>query len=246
MSKAITSLREAIGAIGVPDHCPAALPFGVASLDTRLVDGGLRIGALHEAAAVGTAWGDDASVSLFLTGIAARNPGPVLWLVRRRDLFAPALSQAGLASERLIYAEARDDAELLAAMEDALRHRGLAAVIGEVGKASLTSTRRLQLAAEGGTTLALLLRRHTHAGKDPLASSSAAMTRWRIGPAASAHLPVAGVSRARWRVALVRQRGGDPFELTVEACDEKGRCALAAELVDRPDLARRAGSRAVA
>lgn len=246
MVNAITSLREAIGAIGMPDRHPAILPFGLAGLDARLADGGLRIGALHEAATAGTDWGDDAPVSLFLAGIAARNPGPVLWLVGRRDLFAPAVSQAGLGPDRLIHAEASDDAQLLAAMEDALRHRGLAAVIGEVGKASLTATRRLQLAAEGGTTLALLLRRHARAGRDPLAAPSAAMTRWRIGPAPSAPLPVAGVGRARWRVALVRQRGGDPFETTVEACDETGRCALAAELVDRPDRAGRAGSRAAA
>lgn len=246
MSKAITKLRETIGAIGITGHCPAALPFGVVSLDTKLADRGLRIGALHEAAAAGTAWGDDAPVSLFLAGIAARHPGPVLWLVRRRDLFAPALSQSGLASERLIYAEAHDDAPLLAAMEDALRHRGLAAVIGEAGKASLTATRRLQLAAEGGTTLALLLRRHRRAGEDPLAAPSAAMTRWRIGPAPSLPLSVAGVGRARWQIELVRQRGGDPFKMTVEACDEKGRCALAGELVDRPDRSRRAGPRAAA
>lgn len=246
MPKAITSLREAIGSIGISHPHPSPLPFGLPDLDTRLADGGLRTGALHEAVAAGIAWGDDAPVSLFLAGIAARNAGPVLWLVHRRDLFAPALSQAGLAPERLIHAEARDDATLLAAMEDALRHRGLAAVIGEVGKASLTATRRLQLAAEGGTTLALLLRRHRRAQEDPLAQPSAAMTRWRVGPAPSASLPVAGVGRARWLVELVRQRGGDPFSLTVEACDETGRCALATELVDRPDHARRAGSRAAA
>ncbi|HTG38784.1 protein ImuA [Sphingomonas sp.] len=223
-----------------------SLPFGIARLDTHLADSGLRVDALHEAAAMGMDWGDDAPVSLFLAGIAARNPGPVLWLVRRRDLFAPALSQAGLAPERLIHAEARDDAELLACMEDALRHRGLAAVVGDVRKASLTATRRLQLAAEGGTTLALLRRSPARTGEDPLAAPSAALTRWRIGPAPSAPLPVAGVGRARWQVELVRQRGGNPFELMVEACDETGRCALAAELVDRPDTARRANSRAAA
>jgi len=224
----------------------ASIPFGIAKLDACLVDGGLRVDALHEAAAMGMDWGDDAPLSLFLAGIAARNPGPVLWLVRGRDLFAPALSQAGLAPERLIHAEARDDAELLAAMEDALRHRGLAAVIGDVRKASLAATRRLQLAAEGGTTLALLMRRPARTGEDPFVRPSAALTRWRIGPAPSTPLPVAGVGRAHWRVELVRQRGGNPLELMVEACDETGRCALAAELVDRPDTTRRADSRIAA
>lgn len=246
MPTSASHLRNAIAAIEARRTAAMPMPFEITELDTRLADGGLRIDALHEAAAMRTGWGEDASVSLFLAGIAARNPGPVLWVVRRRDLFAPALSQAGLAPERLIHAEARDDAELLAAMEDALRHRGLAAVVGEVRKASLTATRRLQLAAEGGTTLALLMRRVAQTKEDPLAAPSAALTRWRIGPAPSVPLPVAGVGRARWQVELVRQRGGAPFALMVEACDETGRCALAAELVDRPDTARRADSRAAA
>ncbi|MES2753453.1 MAG: protein ImuA, partial [Pseudomonadota bacterium] len=116
----------------------------------------------------------------------------------------------------------------------------------EVKRAGLAATRRLQLAAEGGPTLALLLRRPARLDEDPLAAPSAALTRWRIAPAPSAPLAVEGVGRARWHVALVRQRGGAPFELMVEACDEQGRCALAAELVDRPDLPRGADTRAAA
>ena len=246
MSEIVARLREAIGAIEErPRASAAALGFGIADLDMRLADRGLRIDALHEVAPTGGDWGDDAPASLFLAGIAARNSGPILW-VRRHDLFAPALYQAGLAPDRLIHAEARDDAESLAVMEDALRHRGLGAVIAEVKKAGLAATRRLQLAAEGGRTMALLLRRPTRLGEDPLASPSAAMTRWRIASAASAPLPVAGLGRARWQVMLVRQRGGEPFELILEACDEKGRCALAAQLVDRPDFARRADTRTAA
>lgn len=213
-------------------------------MDDRLAGRGLKVDALHEAAACGTDWGDDAAATLFLAGIAARKPGQVLWAVRRHDLFAPSLHQAGLPADRVIHAEARDDNELLAVMEDALRYRGLAAVVGEVKKAGLTASRRLQLAAEGGTTLALLLRRPARLGEDPLAQPSAAATRWRVGSAPSALSAIEGVGRARWHVELLRQRGGDPFQLTVEACDETGRCALVAELVDRPDLARRADARA--
>lgn len=246
-SLSVTHLRESLGAIvacGI--SAEPALPFGIAELDMHLAAGGLRIDALHEVAAARSGWGDDAAASLFLAGIAARTSGPVLWVVRRRDLFAPGLYQAGLTPNRVIHAEARDDAELLAMMEDALRHRGLGAVVGEAKRVSMTATRRLQLAAEGGGTLALLLRQHAKVGEDPLAIPSAATTRWRIAPMPSVPLAVEGVGRARWRVALVRQRGGAPFELMVEACDETGRCALAAELVDRPDRAGRANARAAA
>ncbi len=247
MNNSVARLRQQIAAIeGERRADSPSLPFGIAEIDGRLADKGLRIDALHEVSAAHPNWGDDAAAMLFTAGIAARQGGQVLWIVTRSDMFAPALFQAGLPPDRLIRAEARDDNELLAVMEDALHHRGLGAVIGEVRKASLTATRRLQLAAEGGTTLSLLMRRHARLAEDPLDQPSSATTRWRIAPAPSAPLDVDGVGRARWRAELVRQRGGEPFEMIVEACDETGRCALAAELVDRPDFARRAETRAAA
>lgn len=222
------------------------LPFGIAPIDERLAPGGLRLDSLHEISAASPAPSDDAAATLFMAGIAARAWGPVLWVVRRRDLFAPGLYQAGLAPGRLIYAEAGDDAELLALMEEGLRHRGLGAVVGEVKRAAMPNTRRLQLAAEGGKTIALLMKRHAREGGNPLAVPSAAMTRWRIASAPSAPLPVgdAGVGRARWQVELVRQRGGESADWMMEACDETGRLALPARLVDRTAGADRALSRA--
>lgn len=228
------------------------LPFGIGAIDAKLAANGLRLDSLHEIAAATATPADDAAATLFMAGIAARAWGPVLWVVRRRDLFAPGLYQAGLAPERLIYAEASDDAELLALMEEGLRHRGLGAVVGEVKRAAMPNTRRLQLAAEGGKTIALLLKRHARAstdkagikggGSNPLAVPSAAMTRWRIATAPSAPLPVgaSGVGRAMWRVELVRQRGGEPADWTMEACDETGRLALPARLADRTAGAGRA------
>ncbi|RYD54602.1 MAG: protein ImuA [Sphingomonadales bacterium] len=221
-----------------------ALPFGVEAMDSRLADKGLRLDALHEVAAAGPDMAEDCAATLFMAGIAARAWGPVLWVVRRRDLFAPGLSQAGLDAKRLIYAEARDDAELLAVMEEALRHRGLGAVIGEAKRADMTATRRLQLAAEGGRTIALLMKRHAREGHDPIGMPSAAVTRWRIGCAPSTPLPVEGVGRHRWRVELARQKGGEGFTQILEACDATGRCALPAQLANRPAAAGGAARRA--
>src|SRR3546814_13374279 len=74
--------------------------------------------------------------------------------------------QAGLPPDRVLYAEARSDEEVLAVMEEGLRHGGLAAVVGEVARVSMTSTRRLQLAAEEGGTTALMLKRWRKNGED--------------------------------------------------------------------------------
>ncbi|WP_419826535.1 ImuA family protein [Sphingomonas sp.] len=221
------------------------LPFGIESLDGRLADGGLRLDALHEVSSRGAGWGDDAAAVLFAAGVAARTRRNVLWVVRSRDLFAPGLYQAGLAPSCVVFAEARDDAELLALLEEGLRHRGLGAVVGEAKRMQMAQARRLQLAAEGGGTVALLLRRPSRSGTDPLDASSAAVTRWRVAHAPSAPVPWEGLGRACWHVECVRQRGGDPFELVVEGSDEAGRLALPAQLVDRPAAADRAPARAV-
>ncbi len=243
----ISQLRETLRTIeGSGFRRRPVLPFGLGRLDARLADGGLRLDALHEVAAATPDPGDDAAATLFTAGIAARAWGPVLWVVRRRDLFAPGLYQAGLAPKRVLYAEAADDDELLAIMEEGLRHRGLGAVVGEARRVGMPATRRLQLAAEGGRTIALLMKRHPRQAGDPLGAPSAAVTRWRVASAPSAPLPVEGVGRARWQLALARQKGGDPFDIQVEACDETGRCALPAPMADRAVVAGRGTSRRAA
>ncbi|MDB5699738.1 MAG: protein ImuA [Alphaproteobacteria bacterium] len=211
------------------------LPFAIEDVDRRLAGGGLAGAALHEIAGARPGLSDEAAACLFIAGLAARRmggKGTVLWALKRRDLFAPGLAQAGLAPDRLIYAECGCDEDVLAVMEDGLRHGGLAAVVGETGRAAMASTRRLQLAAEDGGTIALMLRRWRRNGEDPLGLPSAAATRWRIGCVPSAALPVPGVGRPRWQVALVRQRGGEPFEWILESPDAEGRLALPAHAFD--------------
>ncbi len=94
-----------------------ALPFGIEAIDSRLADGGLRLDALHEVAAGTRDMADDCAATCSLPDRGARlGPGALEWC-GERDLFAPGLAQSGLDHKRLIYAEARDDAELLGIME---------------------------------------------------------------------------------------------------------------------------------
>ncbi|WP_438263834.1 ImuA family protein [Asticcacaulis aquaticus] len=215
------------------------MAFGLPEIDRRLPGGGLAMGALHEVSGDARGAVDGAAAALFAAGIAARTTGQVLWCVTRNDLFAPGLAQAGLTPERLIYVEAGDEKSVLACCEEALRHRGLGAVVGEVSRLSLTSSRRLQLAAEGHPVLSLIVRRWGRE-QDAVAfgQPTAAVTRWRVSPLPSAPLPVpglgVGLGRARWRLELLRCKGGDPAVFDVEACDAKGRLALAAPVVHRP------------
>jgi protein ImuA len=230
---------EGLGAAGGGE----VMPLGLAAVDGRIAGGGLAAEALHEIAAATPHCADDAAATLFLAALAGRRSGSdarggqVLWALARCDLFAPGLAQAGLPPDRLIYAECRNDEEVLAVMEEGLRHGGLAAVVGEIGRCAMASARRLQLAAEEGRTMALTLRRWRKAGSDPLAEPSPAVTRWRIGAAPSAPLPVAGVGRPCWHVELARQRGGEPHQWIMEAPDEQGCFALLPAPGDRADAA---------
>ena len=212
----------------------AVLPFGEPAIDAALPGGGLALGALHEVAGGGSGAVDGAAAAMFAAGIVARLPGRVLWCVTRTDLFAPAIDQAGLHPDRVIYVEAGDEKTVLACFEEGLRHGGLAGVVAELARLSMTTSRRLQLAAEASGTIGIAVRRWRRATEAAdFGQPTAATTRWRVTALPSTPLPVPGVGRARWFVELIRCRAGECAEFEVEACDETGRLALPADLADR-------------
>src|SRR5262249_24086717 len=100
--------------------------------------------------------------------------------------YGPGLELFGLPAARLLMLRVPRPADVLWAMEDALRCRALGCVIaelaGEGGEADLTATRRLALAAPDrgsgrGSGLGLLIRHRSSA------EPSAAATRWEIASA---------------------------------------------------------------
>lgn len=233
-SQAFEALRAEIHRIEAGGRAPKGyLPFGVEALDTHLPGGGLALGALHEVAGGGNGAIDGAASALFAAGVAARTRGQVLWCITRKDLFAPALAQAGLSADRVIYVEAGDEKAVLACFEEGLRHGGLGAVVGEVARLSMTASRRLHLAAEDTGTMGIAVRRwRRQAEAADFGQPTAAVTRWRVSALPSSPLPAAGVGRARWFVELIRCKAGECTDFELEACDETGRLALPADLAD--------------
>ena len=172
--------------------------------------------------------------------MAQREPsedGMVLWCLPRPDLYGPGLAAHGLDPERVVLVRTSRDAEILWAMEEGLRSPGIVAAVGEVGTLPAVASRRLQLAAERSGVTAFLLRRWREGGQAvrERALPNAAMTRWRVAALPSQPFRgEPGVGRLRWRIDLLRCRGGEPGCWEMEVPDATGHVSLAAALADRP------------
>ncbi|MGF1630125.1 MAG: ImuA family protein [Kiloniellaceae bacterium] len=218
-------------------------PLGLATLDDALPGGGLPLGALHEIEGERAEWDDGATLGFCLALLARLqrafpDSGQILWVSRRGDLYPPALAGQGLDPGRFLLVRAGSDAEVLWAMEEGLRCRRLAAVVGEVEGLDRLAGRRLQLAAEaslgggcGITAFALHRRfRPLRQGR----AASAALSRWRVTAAASNDdLEESFIGRPRWRLDLLRCRGAAPGSWQVEWDDAACGFSLAPALRDR-------------
>lgn len=257
-AQGLAAMRVKIAALESGDRDRAGrLPFGAPAIDACLPGGGLPLGRWHEIVGAGLEGETGAAPAAFaaLTAAPLARRGEAVWILRRDDLHAPGLAGLGFPAERLIQVCARDEAQALAVMEDALSTAGVGAVFAEVEAVDLTAGRRLQLACERRGATGFVIRRRPYGGQGKAqASGSASATRWRVASAASEPAPDAlGLGPPRWAVELERCRGGRPGAwlmeaeraFTWEAQDGAHPLRLVAELGDR-DLApaqpvRRAG-----
>jgi len=217
--------------------------IGVPALDEAIT--ALSLSAVHEVVA-GDAREDGAAAG-FVVALAARrmrvmeaDRRPLLWVTRRDRLYtAGALSGRGLADfgvdpASVLLAAGRTDADVLWAMEEALRSNAVALAVGEVEGANLVATRRLSLAAREQGTPALLFRPARSLGP------SAARTRWRLAAAPSRppHFAANAPRRACWRVTLEKGWVDHPRSWIVE-WDDEARCFhLVTAMADHTDRSR--------
>jgi len=237
--------------------------LGVPDFDHRLA-GGFDAAALHElkpehrtGAVSGAISGNWAAALGFALRLAVRRlrglaPHPdcaprILWCwpsVLARELGVPyghGLSILGLDPSACLFAETARASDALWAMEEGLRSGSMALVIGVLGEAELTPSRRLSLAAAERRTPCLIV-------TDPrLPAAGSTATRWRIGARASAPHPfdAAAPGAARYALTLERCRHGplvsEPLSLLVEWSDETHRFRVAPAMADRAHASRRAG-----
>lgn len=241
-------------------------PLGRDCRFDRLFGGGIRAGTLTEILPEHP--GDVWAASGFLLSLAIRlaaRPGkdraPVIWIgedLSSREqgaLYGPGLALHGLDPSRFILVNAQNAQQALWAMEEALKCRAPALVVGELWSAKpydLTASRRLLLAAQKHGTPALLFLTGLAGQAGQL--SSGADLRFEIRAHPSVHPPSAGSlplpGAARWAVRIakmrIKARAGpsgidrDRFHPLIWDHDEALfrdalSLALAADARDRPD-----------
>ncbi len=195
---------------------------GCAALDRCLPDGGYVPGSVIEYLRAMPGCG--ASTLAFTAAAAAMRStnGFVVIIDTQHNIYPPALASWGIDLEKMVLVRPQSDVDALWAVDQSLRTPAVAAVVADVQRIDDRAARRMQLAAEQGSGLALLLRpasaRRAPSWADVqwvvrgLPSQDAEPTQnisLRPGAsAANAHTAPFPAEDRRLQVQLVRVRGG--------------------------------------
>lgn len=161
-----------------------------------------------------------AATSGFIGGLLSRlmEKGKVcLWIGTHRAIFPPTMKMFQVDPGQLLFVEMRRPQDVLWAVEEALKCKGLGAVVGELQTMDFVQSRRLQLAVEESGVTALILR---HRSRYPTAQigTTASAVRWRIRPVPSESIVpgMPGVGFPRWEVEILKMRNGSPGRWEME------------------------------
>ena len=190
-----------------PDNAGRLVHFGIHEIDRHLPHGALQTSCIHEV--IGDGWGQKAAATSFLSAILANlvgSKGIVVWVIQGNNLYGPGLQHYGLDASQIIFINVYRPKDALWAILEALRCKGIGAVVGEVENPDFAITRRLQLAVETSGVTGFLLH-----SKKQLQQTTATTTRWLIEPHES-HFDFkhAGLGYPAWSVELLKAKGGKP------------------------------------
>lgn len=195
----LAQLAEQIRQLRMRGHAPPVrCPSGLPELDAVL-GGGFVTAAVHELVA------DRAGAAIYSITwrIAIRAASGSRWIFyidTQHDLYPPGVAQLGVPLGRLVVVRTAHPADALWVCEQTLRCRAVAAVVLPLRTVDAQASRRLQLAAEAGGNLCLLLRGDERGGYTFAAS------RLRVNPL------VGECGVRRLLVTVLKMREGRPRE----------------------------------
>lgn len=218
-SRRSTGGTGASGGAGGAASGGATLSTGFRELD-QLLGGGWQVGALHELLCASEGSGVlEALLPALFTSLAAGacDGGPprlVAWIHPSRLPYPPALRQAGVDLARCLFVRPRDAQEQAWAIDLALRSGACDLVVTWLNALDDRSLRRLQLAAEAGGAVGVVLRPQGFA-RQP----SPAAVRLLVAPLPSAEPATESATESvsgrstlrRLQVTPLRCRGGAPL-----------------------------------
>lgn len=175
---------------------------GSSALDDCLPENGYAPGSVIEY--LRAMPGSGVSTLVFAAASAAMRAsgGFVVVVDTQHNIYPPALASAGLDLEKMVLVRPQSDVDALWAIDQSLRTSAVAAVISDVERIDDRSARRMQLAAEQGGGIALLMR--------PAAARRApswAEVQWLVRALPTPQAELASDQR-HLQVQLVRLRGG--------------------------------------
>jgi len=189
------------------------LDAGLGPIKNAFPNASFPLGAIHEF--ISTGMEDAAATSGFVAGIVAsmmQGNGALIWISASRTIFPPALQSFGISPDRVIFIDLAKEKEMMWAMEEALKCKGLSAVIGEIQELNFTASRRLQLAVEKSRVTGFILRRNPR-----IINTTACIARWQISSVQSEPADgIPGVGFPRWNVELLKVRNGYPGKWQIE------------------------------
>jgi protein ImuA len=186
-------------------RAPASRVFatGLPALDALLPGGGFARGSVHEILSE-----PQNGNALFFTTLLARSSVElsdsnaahrfICWCDPDGEIYPPALANHGIALSHLLLLQPRNPRDMLWAISESLRCKAVAAVVAAPPRLSRITARRLQLSAERGGGVGLLLRNTNAPGID----CYAAATRWLVRPEPGER------TLQRWNVQLIHGHGG--------------------------------------
>lgn len=211
-----------------PEESPRIIT-GFGAIDSLLPGEGFALGAVHEF----LSQTDTPALLLpLLVARAAANAGWVVWCDVSRQFYPPAAAALGLPLDRLLLVQPSDERQALWVTTESLRCRGVGACVAPVTRLPMLHARRLQLAAERGGGVGLLLR-----PAQAVSRPYAAKTRWLIKPAQGER------SVQRSVVRMIHGHGGRvDQDVLLEVCRETHHVRAAAAVAHRQSAPKKAAS----
>lgn len=195
---------------------------GLEAIDGLFSQSGLQAGAVHEVLSSARL---PATLWPVVLARAAATDRWVVWSDPARRFYPPAAAALGLPLDRLLVLQPKNASDEIWAVAECLRCTGVGACVAALGRLSRVQVRRLQLAAEKGGGIGILLR-----PAEAIHWPYAAATRWKVRPAPGER------TLQRCHIELIHGHGGRVGQgVLLEVCRETHHVRATSAMAHRQD-----------